>query len=143
MLGFDTKKKVKICIMYFVLPTIFLVQLTNWKVTADFFTQFDVRVADLWLIATFAVVFGRVFFLWHQYGFITSMHWFLKFVTDPFTNIPAYWRSAYQIFSPRLLRYALSKSFPSTVSPPADLAGQELDMGNGWGPHGQNQVAKA
>lgn len=121
MLGFDTAKKVKIVLLYFTLPTIMLVTVTQWGTTADFFTKYDIAVADLWLLATIAVVGGRVVYLWSSKGFIICMHWFIKFITDPFTDIPAYWRSGYQIFSPRLLKFALSKSFPNTFAVPKGM----------------------
>ena len=115
MLGFDTISKVKICIVYFVLPTLFLIQLTQIESVNAFITEHDIQVADLWILATFAIVGGRVVVLWNRYGFIVSQHWFIKFITDPFTDIPAYYRSAYQILNPKLRAYALHRSFPSKV----------------------------
>jgi len=125
MLGFDTRKKVKIVITYFIIPTVFLLCLSNSNQFSEIVSQYDVTVADLWLVATLCVVFGRVLYLWHAMGFVISMHWFVKFVTDPWTDIPAYWRSSYQILSPRLFKYALSKSFPSTFSPPSGMENME------------------
>lgn len=135
MLGFDTISKVKICILYFVLPTVFLVQLTNIEAVKDVIEKYDITVADIWLVATFGIVFGRVFVLWYRFGFIVSQHWFVKFVTDPITDIPAYWRSSFQIFNPRLLRYALHRSFPSKISAPPNMTQEEIhdiEHGNGF-----------
>eukprot|EP00924_Labyrinthula_sp_SR-Ha-C_P006768 snap_masked-scaffold_29-processed-gene-4.22-mRNA-1 protein AED:0.01 eAED:0.01 QI:0/-1/0/1/-1/1/1/0/206 len=106
MLGFDTENKVKVVIAYGVLPSLLL------------FSLFDLSVAQLWLVCTFCVVFGRVALLWGRYGFVVSMHWYVKFITDPFTDIPAYWRSMYQVFNPKLLRGALHSSFPQTFAMP-------------------------
>ena len=135
MLGFDTISKVKIVIMFFVLPTVFLVNLTNFESVKAFIQDYDVTVADVWLLATFGVVFGRVFVLWARFSFVVAMHWFFKFVSDPFSDIPAYYRSAWQIFDPRLMRYALSRSFPGKVSPPANMTEAEIhavEHGNGF-----------
>jgi glutamate-1-semialdehyde 2,1-aminomutase len=135
MLGFDTISKVKICIVYFVLPTLFLVQLTRVEAVNNVIEKYDITVADLWILATLVIVFGRVFVLWYRFGFIVSQHWFVKFVTDPFTDIPAYWRSSYQIFNKRLVRYALHRSFPTKVSPPENMTAEEIhsvEHGNGF-----------
>jgi glutamate-1-semialdehyde 2,1-aminomutase len=135
MLGFDTQNKVKIVIFYFVLPTMFLGGLTQVEAVQDMIVKYDVQVADLWIAATFGIVGGRVLLLWSRFGFIVSQHWFIKFITDPFTDIPAYWRSGYQIFNPRLLKYALHRSFPNYISIPAGMTEEEIKMvehGNGF-----------
>jgi len=138
MLGFDTKKKVKIVITYFIIPTLFLIGLSYNSKFSEVVSQYDVTVADLWLIATFCVVFGRVLFLWYTMSFVISMHWFVKFVTDPWTDIPAYWRSSYQIFNPKLFKYALHKSFPNTISAPIGMENIEVDS---HGHHGSSSAA--
>ena len=78
----------------------------------------QISLAQAWLVVTFSVVFGRVALLWYRYGFIVSMHWYVKFVTDPFTDVPAYWKSGYQVFNPTLLQGALHSSFPTVVPEP-------------------------
>lgn len=141
MLGFDTQNKVKIVILYFVLPTVFLGFLTQVDTVSRIISSYDVQVADLWIAATFCIVFGRVLVLWYRFGFVVSQHWFIKFVTDPFTDIPAYWRSGYQIFNPRLVKYALHRSFPNYVSIPSGMTEDEIklvEMGNGF--HGSKTV---
>jgi len=135
MLGFDTQNKVKIVIAYFILPTLFLGVLTQMEAVQNVIAAYDIQVADLWIAATFVIVFGRVFVLWGRFGFIVSQHWFIKFITDPFTDIPAYWRSAYQIFNPKLLKYALHRSFPNYVSIPSNMTEDEIravEHGNGF-----------
>ena len=77
-------------------------------------------------------------------------------MTDPLTDLPAvrprllffsrrrprqltrpqYWRSSYQIMNPRLLRYALHKSFPSRVSPPPNMTEAEMKIVENNGFHG-------
>ncbi|KAH9253892.1 hypothetical protein BASA81_008016 [Batrachochytrium salamandrivorans] len=130
MLGFDTQNKVKIVIFYFVLPTVFLMALSY---QGEWLGEY-VTVADLWILATLGVVFGRVALLWYRHGFIVSQHWFIKFITDPFTDIPAYWRSSYQIIQPKLFKFALHRSFPNYVAIPAGMTEEEIHMvehGNG------------
>ena len=135
MLGFDTAKKVKIVILYFTLPTIMLVQLTQWGRTKSFFTKYDITVADLWLVATIAVVGGRTLYLWNTYGFLVSQHWFIKFITDPFTDFPAYYRASWQILSPRNFQFALHKSFPGTFSLPSGMSEDQEFNDNYKGKH--------
>ena len=135
MLGFDTAAKVKIVILYFVLPSLMLVQLTQIESVQAFINQHDITVAEIWIAATLCIVFGRVFVLWYRFDFVTSQHWLWKFVTDPITDIPAYWRSSYQILNPRLVRYALHRSFPSRISAPANMTEaeiREVEHGNGF-----------
>ena len=112
MLGFDTESKVQVVITYAVIPLLLMGYL-------QFSGMVDISLAQAWLGVTFTVVFGRVALLWYRYGFIVSMHWYVKFVTDPFTDIPAYWKSGYQIFSPTLVQGALHASFPDYISEPA------------------------
>lgn len=111
MLGFDTQNKVKIVITYGIIPLLLFVKAASM-------IDYEYTLAQLWLVATLTIVFGRVFLLWGRYGFIVSMHWYVKFITDPFTDIPAYWASGYQIFNPKLLKGALHSSFPNTFELP-------------------------
>ncbi|GBG29124.1 Hypothetical Protein FCC1311_053472 [Hondaea fermentalgiana] len=112
MLGFDTENKVRICVVYGGIPAALLAAV---HLKGDI----NISLAQAWIVVTFSVVFGRVALLWSRYGFRISMHWFVKFVTDPFTDIPAYWKSGYQIFMPKLVQGALHSSFPNTFSMPA------------------------
>lgn len=144
MLGFDTQNKVKIVIAYFVLPTLFLGGLTQVEAVQNAIVNYDIQVADLWMMATFCIVGGRVLLLWSRFGFVVSQHWFIKFITDPFTDIPAYWRSSYQILNPRLFKYALHRSFPNYVSLPSGMTEEEIKMvehGNGF--HGSQTAESA
>jgi glutamate-1-semialdehyde 2,1-aminomutase len=49
-----------------------------------------------WLAFTLLVVFGRVAYLIWKHGIWSSSVWFVKLVTDPFSDVVAY--------SPRLRR---------------------------------------
>lgn len=53
------------------------------------------------------VVVGRVLYLIRAYNFRISMIWFVKLITDPFTDIVAYsprYLNAYQALRPSSLR---------------------------------------
>jgi hypothetical protein len=47
---------------------------------------------------TLAAVFGRVIYLIGAHNFRSSMIWFIKLITDPFTDIIAYYNSVDKIF---------------------------------------------
>ena len=46
---------------------------------------------------TFLIV-GHTIALYNNYGFIIASVWLIKFLTDPFTDIIAYYPSLYRIF---------------------------------------------
>lgn len=48
---------------------------------------------------TAAVVLGHVAFLAWKHDLWSSMIWFVKLITDPFTDIAAYYNSPYRILS--------------------------------------------
>jgi hypothetical protein len=56
-------------------------------------------LAHWWFYMTGAVVLGHVAFLAWKHDFWSSMIWFVKLVTDPFTDIAAYYGSPYRILS--------------------------------------------
>ena len=86
MLGFDTISKVRIVLLYFILPTVFLVQLSNLESVKHFIEDYNVTVADVWIVATLGVVFGRVFVLRHRFSFVVSMHWLVR-VSSPASGV--------------------------------------------------------
>ena len=50
-------------------------------------------VAQRWFLLTLATVLGRALFLSWVHNFRTSMIWFIKLITDPVTDIFAYYNS--------------------------------------------------
>jgi hypothetical protein len=50
---------------------------------------------------TLAAVFGRVIYLIWAFDFRTSMIWYVKLITDPITDIAAYYDSVDKIFACR------------------------------------------
>jgi hypothetical protein len=55
-------------------------------------------VAWQWFLLTVAVVLGHVLYLIWTHGFRSSMIWWIKLITDPFTDIAAYYASPARLF---------------------------------------------
>jgi glutamate-1-semialdehyde 2,1-aminomutase len=73
----------------------------NWTV-AGFIEKFPI-IAQQWWGLTLVVIFGRVIYLAWLYNFRVSLIWFVKLITDPFTDILAYLprsASAWRAFLP-------------------------------------------
>ena len=54
-------------------------------------------VAKQWFGFTSLVVFGRVAVLVRKHGLYNALVWFVKLITDPFTDIKAYHASMHSI----------------------------------------------
>lgn len=88
LLGFDTRKKTVIVGMYLVIPVVHLLSAEAWHVRA--LASIAPAVAWQWFLWTLAVVGGRVLYLAWAHGLHTSMIWFVKLITDPATDVVAY-----------------------------------------------------
>jgi glutamate-1-semialdehyde 2,1-aminomutase len=88
LLGFTTRQKTLIVAGYLVLPVLHMVRAGFW--TVEELTPMTIAVAQQWFLWTLMVVGGRVAYLMWEHNFQTSMIWFVKLVTDPFTDIVAY-----------------------------------------------------
>jgi glutamate-1-semialdehyde 2,1-aminomutase len=88
LLGYNTRNKTLIVLGYFLIPVIQLSQTSVW--TASVLTSMIAPIALQWFLWTMAVVFGRVAYLMWKRDFRFSMIWFVKLVTDPLTDIVAY-----------------------------------------------------
>jgi glutamate-1-semialdehyde 2,1-aminomutase len=95
LLGFDTRNKTLIVMVYALIPALLLAQGHTWTLGA--FVSMADLIALQWFRWTVAVVMGRVLFLAWKHDTRTAMVWFVKLVTDPFTDIVAYfpWRPAH------------------------------------------------
>ena len=89
------RNKTLIVLGYLLIPVIHVAQAGDW--TVDGFTSTIAAVALSWFFWTLAVVLARVLYLVWKHDFRISMIWFVKLVTDPLTDIVAY-------FPRRLLR---------------------------------------
>jgi glutamate-1-semialdehyde 2,1-aminomutase len=88
LLGYNTRNKTLIVLGYLLIPVIHMAQAGGW--TAEIFTSVIGQVALSWFLWTLLVVFGRVAFLMWKHDFRISMIWFVKLITDPLTDIIAY-----------------------------------------------------
>jgi glutamate-1-semialdehyde 2,1-aminomutase len=88
LLGYNTRNKTLIVLGYLLIPVIHMAQAGGW--TAEIFISVIGQVALSWFLWTLAVVFGRVAFLMWKHDFRISMIWFVKLITDPLTDIIAY-----------------------------------------------------
>jgi len=94
LLGFTTRNKTLVVAGYFLIPVVLTVQLVrNVPLNAESLTMIMPAVAYLWFVLTLAAVFGRVIYLIWAHDFRSSMIWFVKLITDPITDIFAYYDS--------------------------------------------------
>ncbi len=88
LLGFDTKSKTKVVAVYLIIAVV-NIGMTPTLDSAAFRHIFE-AIASEWLVFTTIVVLGHVVRLKKKFGFKDAMVWFVKFVTDPITDISAY-----------------------------------------------------
>jgi glutamate-1-semialdehyde 2,1-aminomutase len=98
LLGFNTPNKTMIVLAYCLIPIANIIVASSWTFAA--LMEIVPAIAQQWFGLTLVVVFGRVAYLAWLHDFRTSMIWFIKLITDPFTDIKAYlprsaaeWRS--------------------------------------------------
>ncbi len=88
LLGYNTRNKTLIVLGYVLIPIIQLAQGGVWTLAA--LGALIPTIAQQWFFWTLLVVLGRVAYLLWKYDFRISMIWFIKLVTDPLTDIVAY-----------------------------------------------------
>src|SRR3984957_18454475 len=94
LLGFNTRNKTLIVAGYTLIPIVQIVQLARTaSLSAESVTSIMPMVARQWFLLTLAAVFGRVIYLVWAHDFRSSMIWFIKLITDPITDIFAYYNS--------------------------------------------------
>ena len=97
LLGFDTRTKSFVLAGYLLIPLAHLA--AAGELNVESVLAMGPTVALQWFVFTAIVVFGRVAVLFKRHGFYNGMVWFMKLITDPFTDINAYspslfWRRA-------------------------------------------------
>jgi glutamate-1-semialdehyde 2,1-aminomutase len=98
LLGFNTRNKSIIVGGYILIPLIQLVLLArSGALTGESFRAAMPAIAEQWFFLTLAAIFGRAIYLIWARDFRSSMIWFVKLVTDPFTDIIAYYNSIAEI----------------------------------------------
>ena len=88
LLGFNTPNKTLIVSAYCLIPLANM--LSAGSLTWVAFVEKWPAIAQQWWGLTLVVVLGRVAYLAWLHDFRISMIWFVKLVTDPFTDITAY-----------------------------------------------------
>ena len=88
LLGFNTRNKSLILGAYLLIPVFYLVRAEGWN--ADAMAGVAAAVAQAWFLWTLAVVGGRVVYLVWAHGLRLALVWFVKLITDPFTDVAAY-----------------------------------------------------
>ena len=99
LLGFNTRNKTLIAGGYILIPIVQAGKLLrNGSLSLEAFALTMPTVAEQWFLLTLAAVFGRILYLIWVHDFRSSMLWFIKLITDPFTDIIAYYSSADKMF---------------------------------------------
>ena len=88
LLGYNTPNKTMIVLGYILIPIVHMVHVNSW--TFESFMSLIGSIALYWFVWTLLVVFGRVVYLMWKHDFRISMIWFIKLITDPLTDIVAY-----------------------------------------------------
>jgi glutamate-1-semialdehyde 2,1-aminomutase len=88
LLGYNTRNKTLIVLGYVLILLIPLVNAREWSLAA--LNSMISGIALNWFLWTVLVVLGRVVYLVWKHGLRTSMIWFVKLITDPLTDIFAY-----------------------------------------------------
>jgi glutamate-1-semialdehyde 2,1-aminomutase len=89
LLGFDTRSKTKVVGIYLLIPLVNCLAADG--VNAATLPGIVEAVADQWFIFTAIVIFGHVLRLTPRHGFRNAMIWLVKLITDPLTDIYAYY----------------------------------------------------
>ncbi len=100
LLGFNTRSKTIIVGGYILIPIAqVVVHLAKaGSLSFESIASIIPAVAQQWFLLTLAAVLGRVIYLMWAHDFRSSMIWFVKLITDPFTDIVAYYNSVDKIF---------------------------------------------
>ena len=92
LLGFDTRSKTVIVACYLLIPVIDVLIADN-REPGWLLSVMD-QVAVHWFAFTILVIAGRVAVLTRRHGLRNALVWFVKLITDPITDVAAYYRSA-------------------------------------------------
>lgn len=93
LLGFDTRSKTFVVVGFLIIPAYvcYSAPTLDWLSVSG---PIAAKIAHQWFWYTAAVILGRVLWLVGKHGVYNSMVWFVKLITDPITDIKAYYRSA-------------------------------------------------
>ena len=102
LLGLNTRSKTLVVAGYLLIPIINLAVAESLSLGS--FLSMLPTIALQWFLLTLTVVFGHVAYLVWKHDFRSSMIWLVKLVTDPVTDILAYYSSAFRTLMPSLDR---------------------------------------
>jgi glutamate-1-semialdehyde 2,1-aminomutase len=88
LLGYNTRNKTLIVLGYTIIALVPALRATTWSLEA--LSAGLPPVAQQWFAWTVFVVGARVAYLVWRFDFRTSMIWYVKLVTDPLTDVVAY-----------------------------------------------------
>jgi glutamate-1-semialdehyde 2,1-aminomutase len=91
LLGYSTRNKTLILASYVLIPIVNFVG--AGALSAETIRLTLPAIARQWFMLTLAVVFGRVLYLAWRHNFRNAMIWFVKLITDPITDVMAYYGS--------------------------------------------------
>jgi len=91
LLGFTTRSKTLVVFGYLLIPLLHLVRAGTVNLAT--LSALIPTVAWQWFLLTVTVVLGHVLYLMWTHGLRSSMIWWIKLATDPFTDITAYYAS--------------------------------------------------
>ena len=89
------RSKTLIVLAYLLIPLIYVLRVDS--LTVDSLVALTPTIAQQWFFLTVGVVLGHVLYLLWTHNFRSSMIWFVKLATDPFTDIVAYYDSPYRL----------------------------------------------
>jgi glutamate-1-semialdehyde 2,1-aminomutase len=98
LLGFNTRDKSLLVVGYFLLPVLHLIKAGS--MSSSTLASIVAPVAHEWFYLTTAVVLGHITYLIWKFDFRTSMIWFVKLITDPFTDLAAYYNCMFRMLAP-------------------------------------------
>ena len=98
LLGFNTRDKSFLVAGYLLLPALHLVKAGS--ISSGMLVSIIPAVAHEWFFLTAAVVLGHITYLVWTFDFRTSMIWLVKLITDPFTDLAAYYDCVLKMFAP-------------------------------------------
>lgn len=101
-MGLDTRKKTLVVAGYLLIPIIHLA--IAGSLTLATFRSMLPTIALQWFLLTLTVVLGHTAYLVWKHDFRSSMIWLVKLVTDPVTDIFAYYSSVCRTLMPSLGR---------------------------------------
>jgi glutamate-1-semialdehyde 2,1-aminomutase len=102
LLGFNTRSKTMLVAGYLLIPIIHL--LISRSLSLETFRSMLPTIALQWFLLTLAVVLGHVAYLVWKHDLRLSLVWLIKLVTDPITDIMAYYSSVLGNVIPSLAR---------------------------------------